>query len=261
ANSRLSASRALAETGGPALAGSLIQWLTPVGATIGDALSYLISAFCLGQVRHREPPPQASPGAFWHELGAGWRMLWGNATMRALTLAAVTRNLGGGAFAALYILYLLRELSISPVVLGLLFSVGGVGGLAGALLAPALARRWRVARLLRWMVLANAICAGLTPVAGATLVPLLPMVAQGCGGITDVLCDIYGARLVAGTISPDALGRVLGTSRLLAQAALPLGALLGALASAHVGLRVVLVGAAVVLILATLWLMRLPDAA
>ncbi len=255
ANSRLSASRALAEAGGPALAGGMIQVLTPVGAMAGDALSYLVSALCLGRVHHREPPPQASTGTFWRDLRAGWRVLWGDATIRSLTLAAVTRSFSGGAFAALYSLYLLRELRLAPLVLGLCISAGGVGALGGALLAPALARRWSVERLIGGAALVAGGCALLTPLAGGAL---LLVASQGFGDAAAALYEICGARLVASAVPPATLGRVLGASRLLAQAALPLGAVLAALASVHLGLRLTLGLGSVGLILASLWLFSLP---
>jgi predicted MFS family arabinose efflux permease len=258
ANSRIGASRALAESGGPALAGGIVQILTPVGATIGDALSYLFSAFCLGRVRHREAPTQPSSGTFWGEMAAGWRWLWGNAAVRALTLATVTRNFGGGAFAALYSLYLLRGLHLSPLSLGICISAGGVGALGGALLAPALTQRWRLGQLIRWTAVLSGCIALVTPLAGGALV-LVPLVAsQGCGDAALALFEIYGARVTAEAVPAEALGRVLGTARLLGQVALPAGALLAGLVSGYVGPRLTLGMGALLFILASLWLIRLP---
>src|SRR5215471_13906992 len=56
-NSKLGMSDALAEIGGPALAGPLVQLLSAPFAILFDAFSFLFSACCLGLIRKPEPHP------------------------------------------------------------------------------------------------------------------------------------------------------------------------------------------------------------
>src|SRR6266480_134489 len=58
-NSKLAMSDALAEIGGPAVAGPLVQLLSAPFAIVFDALSFLFSACCLGLIHTPEPPPIA----------------------------------------------------------------------------------------------------------------------------------------------------------------------------------------------------------
>ena len=56
-NSKLGMSDALAEIGGPAVAGPLVQLLSAPFAILFDALSFLFSACCLGFIHMPEPHP------------------------------------------------------------------------------------------------------------------------------------------------------------------------------------------------------------
>jgi MFS family permease len=62
ANSKLAATSSVAEIGGPALAGALVQLLTGPIAIIFDALSYVVSAVSLGLIRRPEPQPGVAAG-------------------------------------------------------------------------------------------------------------------------------------------------------------------------------------------------------
>ena len=58
-NSKLGISDSLAEIGGPAVAGPLVQLISAPFAILFDALSFLFSACCLGLIHTPEPPPTA----------------------------------------------------------------------------------------------------------------------------------------------------------------------------------------------------------
>jgi hypothetical protein len=84
-NSKLGASGSLAEIGGPALAGVLVQAITAPIAILFDALSYLASALCAGFIRVREP--QATPAEerqnLRREVREELRLVLGNRLVRA----------------------------------------------------------------------------------------------------------------------------------------------------------------------------------
>jgi hypothetical protein len=58
-----------------------------------------------------------------------------------MALASVTSALFGNFFAALYTIYALDELGLSPFLLGVVISAGGVGSLAASLLVGPITRR------------------------------------------------------------------------------------------------------------------------
>src|SRR5687767_5752643 len=58
ANSRLATTSSLAEVGGPAVSGALVQIVTAPIAIALDAVSFLVSAFFLGLIKTPEPKPE-----------------------------------------------------------------------------------------------------------------------------------------------------------------------------------------------------------
>jgi predicted MFS family arabinose efflux permease len=261
-NSRIASSAALAEIGGPASAGALIQLLTARIAILGDALSFLVSAVCLSRIRQPDARPTqrvAEDGRHWRYAAlAGWRVTWQHPVLRALALSATLRTFGGGDFAALYGLYALRELNAAPVLYGALIGLGGVGALAGSLLTG---------RIVAWLGMRRALIVAafwggatsiLTPLAFGPCALLILALAQLVGDSAHAIYAIAGTSVRQDAAPPEVLGRALATLRILQSAALPLGALVAGLASAALGLRLTLSLGAAAVFLAAFWLLRLP---
>src|SRR5690349_3562034 len=89
-NSKLGISDALAEIGGPAVAGPLVQLLTAPFAILFDAFSFLFSACCLALIRKPEPHPATSElkTSIWSDLIEGLRLVFKNPLLRSLALSA-----------------------------------------------------------------------------------------------------------------------------------------------------------------------------
>src|SRR5205823_6920973 len=89
-NSKLGMSDSLAEIGGPAVAGPLVQLISAPFALLFDALSFLFSACSLGLIRTPEPPPRAGEQreSLWSDLVEGLRIVLKNPLLRALAASA-----------------------------------------------------------------------------------------------------------------------------------------------------------------------------
>src|SRR6202043_1509842 len=126
-NSKLSASSALAEVGGPALGGLLVQLISAPFAVVIDACSYLFSAVCLLCIRERVAASVVEElhQSFVSDFLAGLHLLFSQPVLRTLARAALIRSFFGGAFAALYTLYVVRTLHVSVTGYGLLVTLGG----------------------------------------------------------------------------------------------------------------------------------------
>src|SRR5215469_494456 len=138
-NSKLGMSDSLAEVGGPAVAGTLIQAISAPLSMIVDALSFLASAFYLARIRKPEPQPLPAKQrrSAWHESIEGIQFVLKNPLLR--TLAGST-----GVFkfvGTFYTFYVIRELHVSPIILGLLIAAGGLSSLVGAWLAERVVQR------------------------------------------------------------------------------------------------------------------------
>ena len=134
ANSKLGISDSLAEIGGPATAGPLVQLFSAPFALLFDALSFLFSACCLGLIHTPEPAPTAlkQRKSIWHDLVEGLRAVLKNPLLRALAVSAGIFSLFGNFIGALYALYVIRQLGAPAIFLGLLVATGGVSALYDA---------------------------------------------------------------------------------------------------------------------------------
>lgn len=264
-NSKLAATESLAEIGGPALAGLLVQWITAPLAIAFDALSFLFSAISLSLIRVHEPSPagqtaEGSSASIWHEIRVGIRLVSGNPLLRTMAIIAGARSFFGNFYGTLYTLYVIRDLGLTPAVLGVLVGAGGVGSLIGATLAQPLVRRFGLGRTLTGTLLISGVMSVLIPLAGGPLLLAAGMmVAVQLFG--DCAQTIYGVNelSVRQTIVPDEwLGRANATIGFVAQAVASVSALTAGLLASAFGDRATLAIAVCGGIGIGLWALRSP---
>ncbi|MFL5667648.1 MAG: MFS transporter [Ktedonobacteraceae bacterium] len=258
-NSKLSASNSLAEIGGPALAGVLVQAITAPIAILFDALSFLVSALCVGFIRVREPGPTPTEErqSLRREIGKGLALVLGNPLLRATTAALSTRAFFGGAFATLYGLYVIRQLGIMPAIYGLLVTIGGLGALVGALLASRIVRRFGLGATLIGSMLLGGSMSLLVPLAGGPkiLVVVLLMTAQLVGDFGMEVYLINAVSLRQSMIPDRFLGRANASANFLVGGLLTMGALLAGLLAGMIGTQLtLLIGASAGLVISSSWL-------
>ncbi|MFZ3008661.1 MAG: MFS transporter [Phenylobacterium sp.] len=239
-NSKLSATESVAELGGPALAGFLFQWLTAPFAIAVNAVTYLVSAVFLMGIQKVEPDPEPVPPQHWvADLTQGFRVAWAEPRVRPLLVMTATNGLFGGGFAALYLLFALRTLHLSPAMLGITVAFGGLGALIGAGLAAPLARRLGAGSAILSMALASAASAMLIPLSPAAPVVGMAMLiaAQLLGDSTAVIHTILAASLRQTVLPQETLGRAAGAFKAAGGGTMLIGALaFGALGNA-IGVR------------------------
>ena len=143
-NSKLAASASVAEFGAFSFAGWLVQLVTAPGAMAVDAISFLFSAASLRLIRKREPEPAPAHEreSVRAEVIEGLRVVVHDGILRALALSWVAYSAASGMFGAVFVLYVTRDLGLSPGVQGLIYGVGGITSLFGALTADWCRRRF-----------------------------------------------------------------------------------------------------------------------
>ncbi len=263
ANSKLSASSSLAEIGGPTLAGILVQVMTAPLAILLDAFSFLVSAFSVGLIRVCEPQPALSKERhhLLQDIRAGLRTIVGNPVLRAIMLCSSTRNFCGGAFAALYLLYVIRELGMGPLFYGLFVGAGGAGAFLGALLANRLAQRFGSGRVLIGAALLGGLMMPLTPLAGGSKVLIVILLACGqlVGDCAYMIYEIHALSLRQMLVPEHLLGRANASMHVLVEGMVPLGTLLAGFTAEAIGIRMtLLIAACLCCLLAPMWLLFSP---
>lgn len=233
ANATIEATDAVAEIGGPALAGGLIRVLGAPLTVIVDAVTYLWSAALLLTIAPT-PPAAAARGAathpsVWTDLRAGMGTVWHDLVLRRLLLVDAVTHVSSGFFLGLYMVFVLRDLALSEATVGVIIGCGGAGALLGALLAPRLGRGPRPATLAA-LVLIQAGAALLIPAARgptAAVIALL-VVHQLVGDGARTAFHVQAVTLRQRRLPPALLGRGNGAFH----AVMTLSLLTGALASA-----------------------------
>jgi len=257
-NSKLGTSSSLAEIGGPPLAGGLIQLLGAPLAVLFDALSFLLSALSIGLIRVREvqstEPPEKQGR---HALREGLHALFDDPLLRTLAIYTTIRTFFGGAFAALYTIYIVRELRIVPALYGTLVALGGVGALLGSLILPYLTRRFGSTRTLLCGAFLHSVLALLTPLAGGPTLLVLAIlgISQLLGDVGFQLYAIHEISLRQGRVPLHLQGRVNALIGFLVSGIAPLGTLLAGIASEYIGIRFTILCGAGGMLLSTVWLL------
>src|SRR5919198_898458 len=202
-NAKLEISNSGASIAGPGLAGGLIQLVTAPLAVLAEGLRYVL----------------------------------GHRLLRWIAVTTASANLFGSMITAILVLYLVRQLGMSPGLIGLVMTTGNIGWLVGAVLAGRLGARLGVGRVI---IGAIGLC-GL----GTLLIPLAPEAApipllvggqflQSFGGTTYNISQLS----LRQAITPRRLhGRMNATMRFMVWGTLPLGAALGGAVGSAIGLR------------------------
>jgi predicted MFS family arabinose efflux permease len=261
-NSKLGASESVAEVGGSALAGALVQIFGAPLTILVDAVTFLFSALSLGLIRKPEPRPLSPAGypSLRREILEGLKALLGQAVLRALAGGAATLAFFGGFFGALYVLYAVGELGIAPAVLGLLIASGGIGSLLGAFFAGPLVKRFGLGKTLVWSLALTGALHLFIPLAGGPvwLAAAFLFVGQLAGDMARTVFSIHELSLRQ-AIAPDRLlGRANAGMEFVQGGVGTAGLLVGGFLGEAIGLRPAVWVAALGTMLACLWLIFSP---
>ena len=240
-NSKLGVSDSLAEIGGPAVAGPLVQLISAPFAVLFDAFSFLFSAFCLGFIRKPEPPVASTENrkSIWHELVQGLHEVLKNPLLRSLAGGVGAFNFFGNFIGALYALYVVRELHAAPIFLGFLIATGGVSALLGAFIAERVVRRFGLGLTAGATLFIYGATGLLIPLAaGPTAVALSFLFASQLVGDASVSIHLITEVSLRQSIAPgNMLGRTNASIQFLSQGVAPVGALLAGILGGLIGLR------------------------
>lgn len=261
-NGKLELSRTAAELGGPGLAGLLLHLVAaPLTITV-DAASFLVSALILMRLRIVERVP-ASAGVtrrLLADIRDGLRVVTGDDRLRAVAGSRGLLGFFNAMLEAVFALYLVREVGLSPLAIGFVFAVGSGGFLLGSVLPGRISARDGLGPAMAAAVALVAVSDFAVAMAGRSPVVALPALAAAefCFGVGLTVYNVNQASLRQAIVAEHLQGRAAATIRFVAETMVPAGALLGGLLGGWVGLWDTLVLAAAGEGLAALWLWRSP---
>ena len=239
-NAKLEASRAVSQIAGPSIGGALVQWLTAPYAVLVDAASYLWSAVWIAAIRTREPKPERAPDRhLGREIREGLSFVLRHRLLRAITATTGSSNLFSSILNTAFIVLLADQayLDLSAGTIGLVFTVGSIGGLLGAVAAERVARKLGQGPTIWLSILFAAPFMLVTPLVQRdwTL-----WAVAACWAVVSFWVVVYNITQVSfrqGLCPERLLGRMNATIRFLVWGTMPLGGLIGGVLGSTIGVR------------------------
>lgn len=249
-NARLETSRSVAQIAGPGVAGGLIAAFTAPFAILLDALSFFGSAVFLFLIRKREIAVEQHPdgagrvrSSMRAEIREGLLYVLRHRYLRNIAACTGAGNFFYSLTFSIFLLYLAREMRLSPEVIGAVLAVGNVGALVGAVLANAAARILGVGRtiLLSAMILgASAMLVPLSPLDGGLLTLFMLSASGFLAGCSGVVYNINQVSLRQ-ALTPDRMqGRMNATMRFIVWGTIPAGQVVGGAIASTAGMTTTL---------------------
>jgi len=238
-NSKLEISRSGAQLAGPGLAGVLVQTVGAAAAIVVDSASYVVSVVFVWLIRGSEAPiDRTGPKRKMRtEIREGLGYVFRHRLLRSIAATTGSANLIDSAILAILVLFAVRELHMSPGLIGLGFAIGNIGALLGAFSGGAIARRIGVGPTIVFSAIVFSISALFIPLAPPSMpLPFLitSVLLMGFGGV------VYNVNQVGlrQAITPERmLGRMNATMRFIVFGTMPLGAVIGGAMGGAIGLR------------------------
>ncbi len=171
------------------------------------------------------------------EIAEGLRYVGGQRFLRSIAATTGLSNFFNNILQSILILYLVRQLSFTPELIGIAFSVGAVGFLVGALVANRVAMRFGVGPT----IVGSSMIFGLSGLLIALAPPNLavPFVAAS-GFLAGLGGAVYNINQVSlrQAITPERMqGRMNATMRFIVWGTIPVGAILGGFLGGVIGLH------------------------
>ncbi len=256
ANSKLAATQSAAEIGGKGLGGLLVQALTAPFAVLFNAAGFLVSALAISRIDVDERMERSTERrSAWREVVEGLRIVVRNKYLRPLLSESTTYNLFFELFLVGLMVYAVRDLGLSPALIGLAFTIGAVGTFLGAWFGARVAGRFGYGRVLLVTFLvgnsASVLLVLMNDKSSAMVLLASVFFLMGLGtGIANV-----HATSLRQTVVPSALhGRVNAAYRMVSWGAVPIGASLGGLLATQFSAHTAMLVGALGIPLGTIWI-------
>ncbi len=252
ANSKIQISTSVSRSAGPGVGGMLVQIMSAPFAIFFDSLSYFVSAFFLFRIKTEEKKPILTDEStrFIRNLKQGFQFCWNNIPIRSTVLSSIFATAGYGVISALFMLYMIDVLEISPSVVGFIISLGSVVSIFGSIVAPKFSEKFGIGNVLILGTLVPAVGYILISSADMFIVPevLVLILAQICISLGAPIYYVNEMTLRQQQTPIELMGRVTSFRAFIAGGIAPVSAVLGGWLGSVIGIQAaVSVGATIFL--------------
>jgi MFS family permease len=221
----------------PPLGGAMFALAGPLPALALNALTYAISQGSLASIDTLGPDaPSGLPsfGDVVRDVRRGFRLVWGDVSLRTLSLVQLLFNFFGLMTGAVFIPFLKHDFGASDQVVGYALGIGAIGAVFGSSLAGRTPASWPFGRVLLIAYALDAIM--FVPVMfthSLAVAMIFLTITNAC--VLFEISQTVGWRMRV--VPADLMGRVFGALRLIVLIGTVPGALVGGTLADHYGPR------------------------
>lgn len=258
-NSLLWTNQSVAAVAAPTVGGALVQWLGAPVAVLVDAISFLWSALWLGRIRTREErPPKTAGRNLRREITEGARVVFADPILRAIGLSSVTLAFFQNLNLPITVVFLVREVGLSPGTIGVLSSFGLLGAVVGSVVAARLIAAIGAARLLCVASVVYGLAMLLYPLIDKGWRLNFLVVASFVASICVVILNVVQRSFQQARCTEHLQGRVNATMIFLYWGVAPIGSATAGVLATVLGFRVTLLIAGLGMLGSALWILASP---
>ena len=214
ANGRMGGTDAVARAAGPAFAGSLVQVAGAAWTILVQTTTAVLAAVATARIRPAPRSLQADraqqrfrPADWWRSIVDGFRHVYRIRALRWIALGDTAYLFCFDLCFAVVVVFFRSTLGLSPGMIGLIFSIGSLGGILGAMLANRIRARHgfdrtvRTAAVLRGfgLLMLPASLLAPNPATGIAMLIMARGINASAWSVYEVLTDTYQQ-----TVLPDA---------------------------------------------------------
>ena len=206
-------------------------FINSIGYAVATLFALLIPIQYLQDVR--TDSPNETKSSYLEDIKFGIRYLYNQKVLRRLVLTTATIGVCYSAGTATMVLFIIKELELSPQYFGVVISIQGAGALLGAIVAPQASKKFGRSIIMTLGITSSSVVLLLQGF--ATNIYIFVALAT-FGGFAISQWNILLMATYQRIIPNELYGRIHGTRRTLVWGMLPVGSLIGGVL-AHFSLR------------------------
>jgi MFS family permease len=255
ANSKIAASDSIVEQIGFSVGGFIAQLASAIVASIVQTITFLVSGILILVIRKPEPaPPKPTDRPnIRREILDGYRFIGSNQILLLMSISGAILGAANGIIGGMITLFAISEIGFLPGPLGIIYGVGGVSALIGALFATRVTKKLGVGPTMALGLFSYGVVGFLIPFAPSDqiwIAAIFFVLPQIFGDGFWIMHDINKTSLQQAIIPTNYLGRVIGAMKVTELVAALIGVSIAGIVAETVGLRIALGAGSVIWLLA-----------
>ena len=161
----------------------------------------------------------------------------GNRYLRSIAACTGSSNLFSNIAFATFLLFVVQDLHLEPLMIGVVFGLGNIGALFGAVMANRIGGLAGVGPTIVGTAMFAGVAGLLIPLATPALAVPMLIASSALGGFSNVVYNITQISFRQAITPPGMQGRMNATMRFIVWGTIPIGAIIGGALATSIGIH------------------------